>query len=78
VSYLILVGYETALVALATFATATVFDRLGWSAGTQPRCWRSCSCRDHRRRGILGFETVMRLQKWLTILMVIVTVGTSR
>ncbi len=33
VSYLLLVGWETVLVSLATLATATVFDRLGWSSG---------------------------------------------
>src|SRR4029079_5664297 len=33
VSYLLLVGWETVLVSLATFATATVFGRLGWGDG---------------------------------------------
>ena len=33
VSYLLLVGWETVLVSLATLATATVFDRLGWASG---------------------------------------------
>ena len=32
VSYLLLVGWETVLVSLATLATATVFDRLGWAS----------------------------------------------
>src|SRR5207245_1526570 len=32
-SYLLLVGWETVLCALATLATATVFHRLGWSTG---------------------------------------------
>ena len=33
VSYVLLVGWETVLVALSTLATATVFERLGWSHG---------------------------------------------
>src|SRR3954452_6028099 len=33
VSYLLLVGWETVLVSLATLATATVFGRLGWGDG---------------------------------------------
>ena len=33
VSYLLLVGWEIALVAIATFASATVFTRLGWGGG---------------------------------------------
>src|SRR5262245_24373568 len=33
-SWLLTVGWETVLVILATLATATVFDRLGWGGGT--------------------------------------------
>ena len=32
ISWLLTVGWETVLVILATLATATVFDRLGWGA----------------------------------------------
>src|SRR4051812_2158421 len=76
VSYLILVGYETALVALATFATATVFDRLGWSSGDATKVIAFVVVAAIIVfGGVLGFETVMRMQKWLTILTVIVTIG---
>ncbi len=76
VSYLILVGYETALVALATFATATVFGRLGWSDGDGTKILAFVVVAAIIvAGGVLGFDTVMRLQKWLTILMVVVTVG---
>src|SRR5512135_538289 len=34
VSWLLTVGWETVLVILATLATATVFNRLGWGGGT--------------------------------------------
>ncbi|HEV3068591.1 MAG TPA: cytosine permease, partial [Streptosporangiaceae bacterium] len=33
ISWLLTVGWETVLVILATLATATVFDRLGWGGG---------------------------------------------
>src|SRR3954471_10019979 len=33
-SWVLTVGWETALVSLATLATAQVFDQLGWSGGT--------------------------------------------
>src|SRR4029077_4989546 len=33
ISWLLTVGWETILVILATLATATVFDRLGWGGG---------------------------------------------
>jgi nucleobase:cation symporter-1, NCS1 family len=76
VSYLILVGYETALVALATFATATVFGRLGWSTGNDTKILAFVVVAlIIVAGGVLGFDTVMRLQKYLTILMVVVTVG---
>ncbi len=76
VSYLILVGYETALVALATFATATVFGRLGWSDGNGTKILAFVVVAlIIVVGGVLGFDTVMRLQKILTVLMVIVTVG---
>ncbi|MEP6665491.1 MAG: cytosine permease, partial [Nocardioidaceae bacterium] len=76
VSYLILVGYETALVALATFATATVFGRLGWGAGDTTKILAFIAVAlIVVGGGVLGFDTVMRLQKWLTVLMVIVTIG---
>ena len=76
VSYLILVGYETALVALATFATATVFGRLGWSDGDVTKILAFIVVAlIIVAGGVLGFDTVMRLQRWLTILMLVVTVG---
>lgn len=76
VSYLILVGYETALVALATFATATVFGRLGWSAGNSTKILAFVIVAlIIVAGGVLGFDTVMRLQRYLTILMVVVTIG---
>ncbi len=76
VSYLILVGYETALVALATFATATVFSRLGWGGGDVTKVLAfAVVALIIVAGGVLGFDAVMRLQKWLTILMVIVTAG---
>ncbi|MBA2773902.1 MAG: cytosine permease [Nocardioidaceae bacterium] len=76
VSYLILVGYETALVALATFATATVFGRLGWSDGDTTKILAFVVVAAVIvAGGVLGFDMVMRLQKWLTVLLVVVTVA---
>jgi len=76
VSYLILVGYETALVAIATFATATVFGRLGWSDGDGTKILAfAVVALIIVAGGVLGFDTVMRLQRILTVLMVVVTIG---
>jgi NCS1 family nucleobase:cation symporter-1 len=76
VSYLLLVGWETVLVSLATFATATVFGRLGWGDGdaTMVSAFIVVAA-IIVAAGVLGFDAIMRLQKYLTILTLIVTVG---
>ena len=74
-SYLIFIGWETVLVSLATLATGTVFTRIGNI--------------DHNLAlvlgfvlavsltifgGVLGFSTIMKIQKWLTLTTVVMTV----
>ena len=74
-SYLLLVGWETVLVSLATFATATVFGRLGWGDGNLTKVVAFLVVAGVIvAAGILGFDAIMRLQKWLTIAMIVVTV----
>jgi NCS1 family nucleobase:cation symporter-1 len=74
VSYLLLVGWETVLVSLATFATATVFGRLGWGDGTLTKVVAfMVVAAVIVAAGILGFDAIMRLQKWLTVAMIAVT-----
>jgi nucleobase:cation symporter-1, NCS1 family len=74
VSYLLLVGWETVLVSLATFATATVFGRLGWGDGNLTKVVAFLVVAAIIvAAGILGFDAIMRLQKWLTIAMIVVT-----
>jgi purine-cytosine permease-like protein len=75
VSYLLLVGWEIVLVALATLATATVFDRLGWSSGNLTKIIAFLVVAAIIvAAGILGFDAIMRLQKWLTIFTIVATV----
>jgi purine-cytosine permease-like protein len=74
VSYLLLVGWETVLVSLATFATATVFGRLGWGDGNLTKVVAFLVVAAVIvAAGILGFDAIMKLQKWLTIAMIVVT-----
>ncbi len=74
VSYLLLVGWETVLVALSTLATATVFERLGWSHGDGTKIVAFVVVAAVIViAGILGFDTIMSLQKYLTIALVVVT-----
>ena len=75
VSYLLLVGWETVLVSLATFATSTVFGRLGWGDGNLTKVVAFLVVAGVIvAAGILGFDAIMTLQKWLTVAMIVVTV----
>jgi purine-cytosine permease-like protein len=76
VSYLILVGWETVLVALSTLATATVFKELGWSSGDVTKVIAFLVVAALIVvAGVLGFDLIMRLQRWLTYITLVMTVG---
>lgn len=67
ISWLTSIGWETSLTITATLATATVFDRLGWSHGTTTKvvaCMAIAAvivlC------SVLGYHTIMRVQSVLT------------
>jgi NCS1 family nucleobase:cation symporter-1 len=76
VSYLLLVGWETVLVALSTLATATIFGLLGWSSGNVTKVLAFLVVASLIvLAGVLGFDLIMRLQKWLTYATVVMTVA---
>ncbi|CAN2204747.1 CodB Purine-cytosine permease and related proteins [Candidatus Nanopelagicaceae bacterium] len=73
-SYLIFVGWETVLVSLATLATGTVFVRVGhldrdvaMIAGFLIAVGLTVSA------GVLGFSAIMKLQKYITSITIIMT-----
>ncbi len=75
-SYILLVGWETVLVSLATLATATVFDRLGWGGGNTTKIVAFLVVAAIVvLAGIFGFNLIMRLQTVLTIALAVLTVG---
>ena len=75
VSYLLLVGWETALTALATLATATVFDRLGVGGGDATKVIAFLVVAAVVvAAGVLGFDVILRLQLVLTIALGVLTV----
>jgi len=75
VSYLLLVGWEVALVSIGTFASSTVFTRLGWGGGNAIKIVSFLLVvAVIVGAGILGFDFIMGLQKWLTLATVIATV----
>ncbi|WBQ06279.1 purine-cytosine permease family protein [Kribbella sp. CA-293567] len=75
VSWLLTVGWETVLTILATLATATVFERLGWGGGAITKVIALVVvgtlivvC------GVLGFDLIMRAQTVITIVTGVLTV----
>lgn len=75
-SYLIFVGWETVLVSLATLATGTVFARLGGiNHNLSLILGFACAVGLTVFGGVLGFATIMKIQKWLTLATVVMTLG---
>ncbi len=75
-SYLVFVGWETVLVSLATLATGTVFHRLGHiDPSISKIIGFIISAGLTIFGGVLGFQVIMKIQKWLTIATLILTVG---
>src|SRR5438270_369026 len=75
-SYILLVGWETVLVSLATLATATVFGRLGWGGGDATKIIAFLVVAGVVVfSGIFGFNVIMRLQAILTVGLAVLTVG---
>lgn len=75
VSWMLTVGWETVLAILATLATATVFERLGWGGGNLTKVIAlvvvgllTVAC------GVLGFDLIMRAQTVITIVTGVLTV----
>jgi nucleobase:cation symporter-1, NCS1 family len=75
ISWLLTVGWETTLVVLATLATATVFDRLGWGGGTATKVIAMVVVAALTIvAGVAGFDLIMRLQTLITVVTAALTV----
>src|ERR1700761_506329 len=75
ISWLLTVGWETVLVILATLATATVFQRLGWGGGDGTKVVALILVVALTVfGGVMGFDLIMRLQTWITIVTGVFTV----
>ena len=76
ISYLLFVGWETVLVSLATLATGTVFERVGNVDRDVAMIFGFVIAVTLTLvGGILGFSVIMKLQKYLTLTTVILTIG---
>jgi purine-cytosine permease-like protein len=68
ISWLLTVGWETVLIILATLATATVFERLGWGGGTATKVIALIVVTALTIfGGVMGFDLIMRMQSVITI-----------
>jgi purine-cytosine permease-like protein len=75
-SYLIFVGWETVLVSLATLAFQTVFMRIGHlNHNLSAVIGFVIAAGLTIFGGVLGYKTIMRLQRWLTLATIALTVG---
>jgi|HubBroStandDraft_1064217.scaffolds.fasta_scaffold12501_7 nucleobase:cation symporter-1, NCS1 family len=75
ISWLLTVGWETVLVILATLATATVFHRLGVGGGDGTKVIALILVVALTVfGGVMGFDLIMRLQTWITIVTGVFTV----
>jgi len=75
-SYLLFVGWETVLVSLATLATGTVFERVGHiDRNLAMIIGFVIAVSLTLIGGVLGFSVIMKLQKYLTLTTVLLTLG---
>ncbi|WP_329054006.1 cytosine permease [Amycolatopsis sp. NBC_01488] len=75
ISWLLTVGWETVLAALATLATSTVFERLGWGGGTPTKVIALVVVAALTVvAGVLGFDAIMKLQTWITWITGVLTI----
>src|ERR1700735_3215689 len=79
ISWLLTVGWETVLIILATLATATVFERLGWGGGTVVKVVALIVVSALTViGGVMGFDLIMRMQSvitWVTGILTLVFIG---
>ncbi|KQR53901.1 allantoin permease [Leifsonia sp. Leaf336] len=74
-SWLLTVGWETVLTALAVLATATVFTRLGWEGGAATKIVALIVVVALVvAGGVIGFHLIMRMQIVITIVTGILTI----
>ncbi len=75
-SYLTFVGWETVLVSLATLATGTVFHRIGHvNHNLSLIIGFVIAAGLTIFGGVLGYHTIMKLQKWLILATLLLSVG---
>lgn len=74
-SWLLCVGWETALTVIAVLATSTVFTKLGWGGGTGVKIVAMIVIAALIiGGGVMGFDLIMRMQAVITVVTGVLTV----
>ncbi|MCU1362331.1 MAG: permease for cytosine/purines uracil thiamine allantoin [Acidimicrobiaceae bacterium] len=75
ISWLLCVGWETALTVIAVLATSTVFTRIGWSGGSITKVAAMIVVAGLIiLGGVMGFDLIMRMQAIITVVTAVLTV----
>ena len=75
ISWLLTVGWETALTVIAVLATSTVFTRIGWGGGTGVKIIAMIVIASLIiAGGVMGFDLIMRMQAIITVVTGVLTV----
>ena len=75
ISWLLCVGWETALMVIAVLATSTVFTRLGWGGGTGVKVIALLVVGALIvGGGVMGFDLIMRMQAVITVVTGVLTI----
>ena len=75
ISWVLLVGWETALTSLAVLATSTVFAELGLDLGPLTKIVALVVVAALTvGGGVVGFDAIMRMQRWITVVTAALTV----
>ena len=75
ISWLLCVGWETALSVIAVLATSTVFTRLGWGGGTGVKVVAMLVIGALIiGGGVMGFDLIMRMQAVITVVTGVLTI----
>ncbi len=75
ISWLLCVGWETALTVIAVLATSTVFTRIGWSGGDATKAVAMVIIAALViLGGVMGFDLIMRMQTVITIVTGVLTI----
>ncbi len=75
ISWLVSIGWETFLSIMAVLATATIFKRLGWGAGTPTKVIAAVVVAALIvSASVAGYHIIMKMQSWLTWITGLVTI----